>query len=138
MQRSKIEVFIHYVWATKNREPFLKDPNIERRIHRCIRAQAEKLNCEVLAINGMPNHVHMLLKMPATVTLADIAQRCKGVSSTFAREKLFEGNAFDWQDNYGAISVSPRHVGVVTDYVLQQKQHHAENMIKDQWEHCEA
>jgi putative transposase len=91
----------------------------------------------VIALNGTSDHIHLLLRLAATVTLAEIAKSCKGVSATFAREKLLQGNAFDWQDHYGAISVSPRHLKKVKEYVCNQKQHHAEGSTHDQWEHCE-
>jgi REP element-mobilizing transposase RayT len=134
MQRSKIEVFIHYVWATKNRHPYLEDPTIERRVHRCIQAQAAKLGCIVLDINGMPDHVHIILKMPSTTTIAFMAQKMKGVSSTFARDKLFDGDAFDWQEGYAALSVSPNQVQKVRHYVQNQKQHHAQGTTQTAWE----
>ncbi len=137
MRRSKIEVFIHYVWATKHREPFLQDPQIERRIYRCIQSEAEKLGCAVVALNGMQDHVHLLLQMPATVTISHIAKQTKGISSTFAREKLFGGDAFDWQEGYAALSVSPRQVAKIKEYVQNQKQHHAQNTIQPLWEECD-
>ncbi len=137
MRRSKIEVVIHYVWATKNREPFLTDPQIERRIHRCISAQAQDLGCGVLALNGMPDHVHLVVQIPATLTLSQIAQKAKGVSSTLAREKLLEGDAFNWQDNYAALSVSPRHVPKIIEYVHNQKHHHADGTTNARWEECD-
>ncbi len=135
MRRSKIEVFIHYVWATKNREPFLQDASIERRVHRCIHAQAEKWGCEVVALNGMPDHVHLLLQIPVTVTISHLAKQCKGVSSTFARAQLL-GDAFDWQDGYAALGIGRRQIPLVVAYIEGQKQHHAAGTTHARWEEC--
>lgn len=132
MQRSKIEVVLHYVWTTQRREPFLT-PNIERALHRCIAGEAKRLRCVSLAINGMPDHVHLVVKMHSTVSIARLAQAVKGVSSLFANEKLgFEG-AFDWQENYAAFSVGSE-LDAVLAYVRNQKQHHASQELWPEWE----
>ena len=137
MRRSKVEVFIHYVWATQRREPFLQNPEIERLIHRSIQNEAQQLGCAVLALDGMPDHVHLLVKIPATLTLAHIAKQVKGNSSTFARKDLFDGDAFSWQEGYAAFSVTPNHVPKVKSYVQNQKHHHAEGTTVALWEECD-
>ena len=58
-RKSKVEIYIHYVWATKNRAPSL-DPEIERAVHRCIASEAKSLGCDVIALNGTEDHVHLL------------------------------------------------------------------------------
>jgi putative transposase len=134
MRRSKISVFIHFVWATKRREWMLEDLEIERRIHRYLESQTQKLKCSVLAINGMPDHVHMLIALHPTVSLSDFARQAKASSSLFANQQLGFNGAFDWQDNYAAISVTPRHLEKIVAYINNQKQHHADGSTKDEWE----
>ena len=124
-RRSKAEIYIHVVWATTRRSPFLAPAEIERRVHRCIHRAAERLGCTVLAINGMPDHVHLLVQIPAKLSVADLAQGVKGNSSRFANARLDLEDPFDWQDHYGAFSVSKRDVPKVKAYVQNQKRHHA-------------
>ena len=132
MQRSKVEVFVHYVWTTHRREPFLT-PDFERQIHRCISGEAKRLRCAPIAIGGLPDHVHLLVQLHSTVSIARLAQAVKGLSSKFANAELgFEG-AFDWQQNYGAFSVGSEFDAVVA-YVRNQKDHHEGGDVWSEWE----
>jgi len=125
MQRSKIEVYLHLVWATRGRVPLLDAAEAERAVHRCIATEARRLKCEVLAVNGMPDHVHLVVKLPSTVAIARLAQAVKGISSKMANEHCSFGGAFDWQDSYAAFSVSISHLPRVVAYVERQKEHHS-------------
>jgi putative transposase len=73
----------------------------------------------------MPDHVHVLTSLPATVTIAQLAQASKGASSRWLNEQPdFEGH-FQWQGRYGAFSVSPRDRSEIVAYIVNQEQHHA-------------
>jgi putative transposase len=128
-RRSKTQIFIHMVWATKRRKPFLEQSDYERRIHRCIHSEAERLNCTVLAVDGMPDHVHLVVQLSAIVSPAKLAQGVKGNSSRFANAQLEFCEPFDWQDNYAAFSVSREELPKVIAYVQNQKQHHADGTL---------
>ena len=132
MQHSKVEVYLHYIWTTKLREPFLT-LEIERAVYRCIKDEARRLRCIPLEIGGMPDHVHLVVRTHSTVSTARLAQAVKGVSFKFANNQLgFEG-AFDWQQNYGAFSVGSELEAVIA-YVRNQKQHHASGDLWPEWE----
>lgn len=133
MQRSKVEVYIHLVWSTYYRAPWIT-AEVERAVYRCIADEATRCNCNILAINGMPDHVHLVVTLPSTVSLAKLMQAVKGTSSAFARDLLPPGSAHGWQDNYAAFSVSRSHLKRVIDYVQNQKQHHASANLWDEWE----
>ena len=133
MQRSRLDVYAHFVWSTKRREGGLS-PDLEGPVYRCMCAEAVRLDCKVMAVGGVEDHVHLLLALPATTSLARLMQRVKGVSSTLARN-LSAGRFPGWQDNYAAISVSPRHVRRVERYIANQKAHHAANTT---WPRAEA
>ncbi len=87
MRNNKIEVYIHFVWATYDRLPTLT-ANIARGVYRNIEHEAQKLNCDVLAINGISDHVHALLKMSTTVSMAECVKMMKGVSSKYGNEAI--------------------------------------------------
>ena len=72
LHQSKVEVYIHFVWATLGRAALLEGP-LQRTVHRTIRSKAEDLGCIVLAIGGMPDHVHVVLRTPSTVSPAAVA-----------------------------------------------------------------
>jgi putative transposase len=133
MQRSKVEIYLHLVWATKGRTPIIT-PDIERALHRCIASEARNLGCTVLALNGMPDHIHLVVKIPGMLAASDLAKRVKGVSSTFARTDLAADGFFGWQDGYAAFSISPTDIQEVIGYVRNQKRHHSENKLNALWE----
>ena len=78
---------LHLVWGTHARLPCIT-PEIERPVHRCIAGEARALGCDVLAIGGTADHVHLVVKLPTTVTIARLAQQVKGVSSHFVHDEF--------------------------------------------------
>ena len=116
-------LFVHIVWATWDRLPLLT-PSIERLVLRCIEANAEGLGCRVVALNGMPDHVHLLLLMPPTLAVSDLMKQVKGSSSHLANHSKESVALFRWQGSYGAFSVSRGDVDKVTEYVTTQKTRH--------------
>ena len=136
MLRSKAEIYMHFVWSTWGREPLVTDA-IERRLYRCIAAEAVKKGCKILQLNGMPDHVHLVVKMPTTISVAELAKQVKGVSSTFGRNVLVPGEFFGWQDRYGAFSVSRWDVEMICNYVRNQKEHHGGGALRTELEETE-
>lgn len=133
MRRNKLEVYVHFVWGTWDRQPMISE-KVERRLYRNIFSEAEKLGCKIIAINGVEDHIHILVKMPSTVTMAELMKQVKGVSSNFANEHLFKNRKFKWQGGYGAFSVSRWDVDKIVGYVKKQKTHHAEKTVWPEFE----
>ena len=133
MRHSKAELYVHLVWATDGREPYL-NPEMERSVHHCLQQEAVRLRCTVLALNGMPDHVHILTRIPPTLNVSSLAKQLKGVSSRFVSEQVNSIDYFKWQDGYGAFSISRSHVKRVVLYIKNQKKHHAEGTIWPEWE----
>ena len=130
MRRSRISVFVHFVWATWDRLPLIT-PDMEERLYRNIGASAVSMGCKVLAINGVSNHVHVLLSLPSTVTIADVAKKMKGTSSHFVNDQLQPSTGFKWQGYYGAFSVSRWDLPKLIAYIDKQKEHHASGDLWD-------
>ena len=116
MRQSKTEVYLHLVWATLRREAFVT-AEIERAVYRCIASEAHRLGCAVLAIGGMPDHVHLCLKLPASVPVSKLMNQVKGVSSHFVHDQLSPDLPFQWQEGYAAFSVGRNQVKSVIAYV---------------------
>ncbi|MBI3948081.1 MAG: IS200/IS605 family transposase [Armatimonadetes bacterium] len=133
MRRSKVDVYLHLVWGTFDRLPLVQ-PEIERRLYRNLVAEARSCRCKVLAIGGTADHVHMVIKLAATVAVAVLLKQMKGVSSDFAREQLLHQDYFKWHGGYSAFSVTRTHLSRVIEYVKNQKQHHADGTIHQAWE----
>jgi len=123
MRTDKIELYVHLVWATWDRLPMIM-PEIERALYRSIGDIAQTLGCRVLAINGMPDHVHVLLRIPATLPVSKLVQQLKGFSSHFANNQLQLDYQFKWMGYYGAFTVSRWDVPKIMAYINAQKAHH--------------
>lgn len=133
-RQSRVEVFLHLIWATEGRAARLT-PEWEEPAYRSIRAEAERLRCSVLALNGMPDHVHLIVRAPASLSPAALAKQVKGVSSALLNDLRPEfGDPFHWQKGYACFSLGRNQVPTVTAYVDRQKRHHAANTIWPQWE----
>ena len=136
MRQSKVEIYLHLVWTTRLREPLVTS-EIERPVYRCISQETGRLGCTVLALNGMPDHVHLLVRVPSRTSVAELARQVKGVSSRFVNEQLPGHEGFRWQEGYGAFSVSRSHVDRVKTYVERQKLRHGTGELWPEWEECD-
>ena len=105
MRRNKLRLYLHLVWATWDRHPLIT-PEIERPLYRCIQKEAKNKGCTVLALNGVADHVHLLVSFPTTITIAELVKQVKGVSSYFVNQSLKPTTEFKWQGFYGAFTVS--------------------------------
>lgn len=137
MRHNRVEVALHLVWTTFERRP-LVTADIERAVYRCIEHEARKLKCEVLAINGMPDHVHLAVLFPTTTTIAHLVKQAKGVSSAFARDQLGPDTFFRWHEGYGVFAFSRSHRQRVIAYIENQKRHHASDKLWPDWEEPNA
>lgn len=134
MRTSKAEVFLHFVWATKMREPLIPTA-LERELYRVIQAQVRKLGCDTVAVNGTENHVHLLVKYGRNVTLGRLMNQVKGVSSAFMNDRLRgEISAFRWQPTYGVLGLGANQLEHIRRYVVHQKEHHAHGTTHPLWE----
>jgi REP-associated tyrosine transposase len=134
MRRTKVDVFVHVVWATWDRLPLLA-PERKRQAYQAIGAKCLELQAELIALGGVEDHIHMLVRLPATLSIADLVKHVKGVSGhLLAVQAEADQEFFRWQGAYGAFSVSPRHVRQVSEYIAHQREHHAASTLIPEWE----
>jgi putative transposase len=133
MRHNKLALYLHLVWATWDQLPLIVS-EIERRLSRNIESEAQRLGCKTLAINCTEDHVHVLLAIPATISIADLVKQVKGVSSHFANGELDLECQFKWQGSYGAFTVSRWDVDKIKQYVKYQKEHHATGELMPEFE----
>jgi putative transposase len=124
----KNRALLHFVWTTSKRMPWIK-PKIAEAVHRYIQSVAHKYGCEVLAVGGMPDHVHLFVCMSSTVSFAQLMQHVKGGSSYLIQHDLVPNSFFRWQAGYAIFGVSPSHKARVVAYIQNQEQHHREGSL---------
>ena len=139
MPESKAEYYLHFVWTTQQRTPLLT-PDVEASLHRCIQAEARRLRCVVLALDGTAHHVHLVLQANPAYSPSQIMQGIKGVSSKFIADEFVRRadhplDWFHWQEGYGVFSFSSSQKPRVVGYVQNQKRCHAGR--DELWPSCE-
>ncbi|HEY3331751.1 MAG TPA: transposase [Capsulimonadaceae bacterium] len=122
MRSTLTQLYVHVVWATWDRVPLI-DARMESVIYPAILNEARSLKADVLAIGGIEDHVHILARIPASISVSEFVRHTKAASS------LLCGKAFRWQGAYGAFSVSRSHVARVNSYVQRQREHHANGTL---------
>ena len=133
MRQTRVAVFVHLVWATWDRLPLVSDA-ISGSVYRTIGASCARCGAEIVALGGTEDHVHLLVRLPATLTVAELVKAVKGSSAHLVTHDLKPGDFFKWQGSYGAFSVSPDHVATVNDYIARQAEHHAGGTVVVEWE----
>jgi REP element-mobilizing transposase RayT len=118
-------VYLHCVWATWDRLPLIT-PNIEAALNAAVLDKTLKHQCQPIAIGGIEDHVHVLLKLHQTVAAANLLKEMKGASSHLATHVIAPEQFFKWQGGYGAFSVSRADVQTVRRYIENQKRLHAQ------------
>ena len=128
---SYVKVWIHLVFTTKNRNDLLTG-DIRPEVFEHIRIHGAAKGIFLKAIGGYVEHVHCLLSLGRTQTVADVAQLIKGESSFWINKHRFCRSRFSWQDDYYAVSVSESLVKRVTAYIDNQERHHADKTWEDE------
>jgi putative transposase len=127
-----IKVYIHFVWSTKNRYPYLNTPEIRKAMWKHIRENAKKKGIFVDFVNGYQEHCHCLVSLGDDQTLRQTMQLIKGESSHWMNKEQLLNEKFEWQDEYFAVSVSESHIDKIRNYIKNQEDHHSRKMWEDE------
>lgn len=126
------QIYIQVVFAVKGRECLIHS-SWEERLYQymtgIVRAKGQKM----LAINGMPDHVHFFIEMKSVCCLSDLVREVKKSSNEFINENKLSGFRFNWQEGYGCFSYSHSQIDNVIKYILNQKEHHKKVIFKDEY-----
>ncbi|HRP89682.1 MAG TPA: IS200/IS605 family transposase [Edaphocola sp.] len=126
------QIYIQIVFAVKGRQSLIHtswEEELYKYITGIIRNKGQKL----LAINGMPDHIHILIGMKPSCCLSDLVREVKKSSNEFIKEKGFVKHKFTWQEGYGAFSYSHSALDNVISYIEKQKQHHTTKTFKQEY-----
>jgi len=133
MSHSYNKIWIHAIWATKNRSPLLAQ-HVEQKVYQFISEQLREMGCPVRIVNGIPDHVHCLFLLSPQKSIAEVIKQVKGSSSHFINNSNFIPDKFAWQTGYAAYSVSESGVEKVYQYIKNQKTHHQNKSFKDEYD----
>jgi putative transposase len=117
------KLFYHIVFSTKNRAGFVA-PAIEEELYKYLAGTIREMGGSCIAVNGMPDHVHLLVMLLPKIALSDAMRELKANSSKWIHETKPGLAKFAWQDGYAAFTVSKSVVDAVAEYICDQKAHH--------------
>lgn len=126
------QIYIQVVFAVKNRNTLINS-SWENELYKYITGIIQNKGQKLLAINGMPDHIHFLIGMKPTCCLADLVREVKKSSNAFINEKHFCPFKFEWQEGYGAFSYSHSALDDVIRYIMNQKEHHRKISFKEEY-----
>ena len=132
MSKSYTNLIYHIVFATKGRRPTIT-PERQARLYEYIGGIVRKLGGILLAINGMADHIHILVKLRPDRSVSDVMRDLKANSSGWMHDVFPDASDFSWQRGFGAFTVSTSQVEGVKRYIAEQQIHHAEKVFEDEF-----
>lgn len=133
MSQSLVQIYVHLIFSTKHRQPFLTDTELRQRVHAYLVGICRNLDCPSLRIGGVDDHVHILCRFGKNIELKDLMRDLKRDSSSWVKTQEPNLSAFHWQAGYGAFSVSPSHVDALVRYIDNQEEHHRQESFQDEF-----
>ena len=129
---SYISSYFHCVFSTKERRRLIT-PTLRDRLWPFLGGIARKNKMKAIEIGGMEDHVHILLSLPSTLSIAKALQLIKGGSSKWVHETFPDHRMFGWQVKYGAFSVSVSQLDTIIQYIKDQKEHHRQMTFQEEF-----
>ena len=131
MPQSLSAVYIHLIFSTKNRQPFLRNKVIRTALHAELGGISKTLDCPPIITGGVEDHVHLLARFGRTITQAEWINELKRVSNLWLK-KAYSISDFEWQSGYADFSVSQSNLEHVTKYIANQEEHHLKIGFQDE------
>jgi putative transposase len=132
MANTYTQVHLQFVFAVKYRAAVIH-PSWKDELYKYITGIVQKNQHKMVSINGMPDHLHLLVGFRPTQSMAELLQDIKGSSSKWINAKRLTGSKFAWQEGYGAFSYSKSHLKNVIAYIENQEQHHALKTFREEY-----
>lgn len=132
MANTYTQIHIQFVFAVKFRDAVIHS-SWKDELYRYMTGIVQNNKHKLIAINGMPDHIHILIGMRPTQSISDLMQDIKGSSSKWINQKGFIKGKFEWQEGYGAFSYGKSQVKDVIAYIENQEQHHSKKTFRDEY-----
>lgn len=126
------QIYIQVIFAVKNRDSLISI-DWEERLFQYITGIVQNKGQKMIAINGIPNHIHFLIGMKPSCCLSDMVREIKKSSNEFIKENNFTKFNFSWQKGFGAFSYSHSQLDDVIRYIMSQKEHHKKKTFKEEY-----
>ncbi len=132
MVKSMSAIYVHLIFCTKQRRPIL-NPGIMKDLYSYIGGICRNLECPMMAISGVRDHLHILCSMSRTISASTLVEGIKKSSSKWIKNKGQEYSDFQWQAGYGAFSIGQSGVSSLRAYIEKQEEHHKRQTFQDEY-----
>lgn len=129
-----VKVYLHCVWSTKNRIPYLDTIELRQKVWNHIRENAIQKGIYIDFINGYSDHCHCLISLGVDQNIQKVIQLIKGESSFWINNNELTKEKFQWQEEYFAVSVSESILDKVRDYIKNQEEHHKKKSFQEEYD----
>ena len=133
MPQSLVQIYVHIIFSTKHRQPFLGDEVLRTRLHKYLAGICDGQQSPALQVGGVEDHVHILCRLGKTQDVSALVREVKRDSSKWVKDADPTLAEFAWQAGYGAFSVSPAHVEALIGYIANQEEHHRRESFQDEF-----
>lgn len=132
MGQSLSRNYLHVIFSTKHRRPLIKEP-IDAELHGYVGGICNNLECTPIKIGGYIDHIHILCLLSKKLALMKLVEEVKSHSSKWMKTKGVGLKDFYWQNGYGAFSVNPSQLNIVSEYIENQKEHHDKKTFQQEY-----
>jgi len=129
-----VSVYIHFVWSTKNRVPYLETKEIREAMWQHIRDNGKSKGIFIDFVNGHKEHCHCLVSLGIEQTISKVMQLIKGEAAFWFNKQGFIKDKLEWQDEYFAASVSYSALNNVRNYIKNQEEHHKKKTFQQEYD----
>jgi len=132
MANTFTQLYVHIVFSVKGRKNTLLPENKEL-LHKYITGIVQKRNVKMMAINSMPDHIHIFLGLRPDISISEIVRDIKHSSSNFINSNKWTNFKFYWQEGFGAFTYSQSQINDVVNYIMEQEKHHHKKTFKEEY-----
>ena len=131
MSQSLVKNILHITFSTKHRVPLIFE-DIENEVHSYLSGICNNLECYSIKIGGYDDHVHVVCSLSKKIALMSLLEHLKSSSSKWIKTKDFRLKDFYWQGGYSAVSVDPKNLDNLIEYIERQREHHKKVSFKEE------
>lgn len=132
MSQSKAQIYVHIIFSTKHRVPFLKDKEFRQRVHAYLAGVCKNQDSPSIIVGGVEDHIHILCRLSKNIAPKDLLRELKSESSSWIKVENPALSDFYWQGGYAIFSISPGHVEGLKAYIADQDNHHRQESFQDE------
>ncbi|MFK7832972.1 MAG: IS200/IS605 family transposase [Winogradskyella sp.] len=132
MSNTYSQIYIQIVFAVKNRKALIHS-SWEEKLYKYITGIVTQKHQKLIAINGMPDHIHIFIGIKPDCSVSDLVREIKKSSTNYINTEKLSTYKFNWQEGFGAFSYGHSQIDAVYHYILNQKKHHRTKSFKEEY-----